>query len=401
MADRIADAPRSLHLLVRALAMFCFVGICFDSTGVLAQSSFYRAPPQDIAGRPGALIRQEPMGLNAPSGASVVRVLYRSTGLHDEPIPVSGAVIIPPGPMPPEGRPIVAWAHPTTGVVPRCAPSMAMFLIQQIQGVREMVERGYIVTATDYPGLGTPETHPYLVGESEARAVLDSVRAARELTGAPARFAVWGHSQGGQAALFTGMMAKSYAPELDLVGVAAAAPATELETLLAEDIDTSGGRNLTAMTLWSWSRVFNAPIDRVVEPYAMAVVERLAGECIESIYDIVRRRAPTRSLEQAFLAQQDFYRTEPWYSLMTKNTPSTLPPHIPVFLAQGGKDGLVRPQVTQSYMKRLCAAGSKVQWFFMPNVNHGFAAHNSASLAVQWMSDRFAGAGPPNDCNSG
>ena len=103
----------------------------------------------------------------------MVRVLYRSTGLHDEPIPVSGAVIIPPGPMPPEGRPIVAWAHPTTGVVPRCAPSMAMFLIQQIQGVREMVQRGYIVAATDYPGLGTPETHPYLVGESEARAVLE------------------------------------------------------------------------------------------------------------------------------------------------------------------------------------------------------------------------------------
>jgi acetyl esterase/lipase len=397
MAGPIADTARGLHRLIRALATFCFVAICFGSTGTLAQSSFYRAPPQDIAGRPGTLIQQEPLGLNAPFGATVVRVLYRSTGLHDESIPVSGAVIIPPGPL--EGRPIVAWAHPTTGVVPRCAPSMAMFLIQQIQGVREMVERGYIVTATDYPGLGTPETHPYLVGESEARAVLDSVRAARELTGAPARFAVWGHSQGGQAALFTGMMAKSYAPELDLVGVAAAAPATELEALLADDIDTSGGRNLTAMTLWSWSRVFNAPIDRVVEPYAMAVVERLAGECIESIYDILRRRAPTRSLEQAFLAQQDFYRTEPWHSLMTKNTPGTLPQYIPVFLAQGGVDGLVRPQVTQNYMKRLCAAGSKVQWFFMPNVNHGFAAHNSASLAVHWMSDRFAGASPPSDCS--
>jgi acetyl esterase/lipase len=401
MAGRIGNATRGFHFIVRALTALCIIGICVSGTGALAQSSFYRAPPQEIAGRPGTLIRQEPLGLKAPFGAAVVRVLYRSTGLHDEPIPVSGAVIIPPGPMPPEGRPIVAWAHPTSGVVPRCAPSLAMLLIQQIQGVREMVQRGYIVTATDYPGLGTPETHPYLVGESEARAVLDSVRAARELTGAPARFAVWGHSQGGQAALFTGIMAKSYAPELDLVGVAAAAPATELEALLAADIDTNGGRNLTAMTLWSWSRIFNAPIDRVVEPYAIPVVDRLAGECIESIYDILRRRGPARLLEQAFLAQKDFYRTEPWYSLMTKNTPGTLPPHIPVFLAQGGADGLVRPQVTQQYMKRLCAGGSKVLCFFMPNVNHGFAARNSASAAVQWMSDRFAGAGPPSDCNSG
>jgi acetyl esterase/lipase len=383
------------------LAMLIIVGLCLDSLSARAQSSFYRAAPQEVAGRPGTLIRQEPLNLSAPFGASVVRVLYRSTGLHDESVPVSGAVIIPPGPMPAEGRPIVAWAHPTTGVVPRCAPSLAMFLIQQIQGVREMVQRGYIVAATDYPGLGTPETHPYLVGESEARAVLDSVRVARELTRAPARFAVWGHSQGGQAALFTGMMAKSYAPELELVGVAAAAPATELATLLADDIDTNGGRNLTAMTLWSWSRIFGAPLDRVVDPNAMPVVDRLAGECIESIYDILRRRGPTRLLEQSFLAEKDFYRTEPWRALMTKNTPGTLPPHIPVFLAQGGADQLVRPQVTQEYMKRLCAAGSKVQWVLMPTVNHGFAARNSASAAVAWMADRFAGAGPPNDCERG
>jgi acetyl esterase/lipase len=196
-------------------------------------------------------------------------------------------------------------------------------------------------------------------------------------------------------------MAKSYAPELDLVGVAVAAPATELTTLLADDIDTNGGRNLTAMTLWSWSRVFNAPIDHVVDPAATPVVDRLAGECIESIYDILRRRGPTRLLEQSFLSEKDFYQTEPWRALMTKNTPGTLPPHIPVFLAQGGADELVRPQVTQSYMKRLCAAGSKVQWFLMPAVNHGFAARDSASAAVAWMADRFTGADPPSDCDRG
>jgi acetyl esterase/lipase len=155
------------------------------------------------------------------------------------------------------------------------------------------------------------------------------------------------------------------------------------------------------MTLWSWSRIFEAPIDRVVEPAAMPVVDRLAGECIESIYDMLRRRGPTRLLEQSFLAEKDFYRIEPWRELMTKNTPGTLPPHIPVFLAQGGADQLVRPQVTHDYMKRLCAAGSKVQWFFMPTVNHGFAARNSALAAVAWMADRFAGTGTPNDCGTG
>jgi hypothetical protein len=165
------------------------------------------------------------MLLPAPFGAAAFRVLYRSTGLYDEPIAVSGVVVIPSGPAPANGRPIVAWTHPTTGVVPRCAPSPALFVFQQIQGLREMIDRGYVVAATDYPGLGTPQTHSYLVGVSEARAVFDSVRAARTISGAQNHFAVWGHSQGGQAALFTGLIASTYAPDLNLTGVAAAEPA--------------------------------------------------------------------------------------------------------------------------------------------------------------------------------
>ena len=89
------------------------------------------------------------------------------------------------------------------------------------------------------------------MGESEARAVIDSVRAARSFPGLEnsSRFVVWGHSQGGQAALFTGMIAKRYAPELQLMRVAAAAPATDLPTLMSDDLDTSGSRNLTAMSM--------------------------------------------------------------------------------------------------------------------------------------------------------
>jgi acetyl esterase/lipase len=386
--------------LVLILVGVVVTGFCLLSTVARAQTPFYQASPQEIAGSPGTLIRQEPLGLPAPFGASVVRVLYRSQGLQGESISVSGIIVVPSGPAPPEGRPIVAWAHPTTGVVPRCAPSLAMFLIQQIQGVREMTRRGYIVAATDYPGLGTPETHPYLVGVSEARAVLDSVRVARTLTGAPNRFAVWGHSQGGQAALFTGLIAKTYAPELDLVGVAAAAPATDLGNLLAQDIDSNGGRNLTAMTLWSWSRVFAAPIDHVVDSAAVPTVNRLADECIESIYDILRRRGPTHALQQTFLSVKDFYNTEPWRSLMANNTPGALPSSLPVFLAQGGADDLVRPEVTRNYMNKLCRAGSKVQMNFIPAAGHGLIASDSALAAVQWMADRFDRRQAPSDCGS-
>ena len=137
-----------------------------------AEPEFYQASDQTVPGRPGTLIRQEPVR-GAPLGAKAYRVLYRSTGLRGEPIAVSGVVIVPPGPAPAGGRPIVAWAHPTTGIVPHCAPSLAIFGLQQIQGLRDMIRRGFVVAATDYPGLGAPGPHPYLVGVSEGRAVLE------------------------------------------------------------------------------------------------------------------------------------------------------------------------------------------------------------------------------------
>jgi pimeloyl-ACP methyl ester carboxylesterase len=380
-------------------ALFCAAAFGLSPGVAHAQTPFYRASAQEIAGPPGTIIRSEPM-LFAPAGAQAYRVLYRSTGLSGESIAVSGVIVVPPGPAPAGGRPIVAWAHPTTGVVPHCAPSLAIFVFQQMAGLRQLIEQGAIVAATDYPGLGTAGPHPYLVGDSEARAVIDSVRAARNISGVDGGkdFAVWGHSQGGQASLYTGLIARAYAPELHLVGVAAAAPATSLVTLMGDDFKTSGGKNLTAMTLWSWSRVFGAPIDKVVVPEAMPAVDRLANECIESVFDILARRRTERPLDQHFLSVPNIATVEPWRTLAARNTPGPLPSTIPLFLAQGTTDDLVRPEVTRAYMERQCKAGGKVTMMWVPGVGHGLVAHDSANAAVAWMMNRFGGQPAPSDC---
>jgi acetyl esterase/lipase len=384
---------------VRLNLVFGFLCMLATADVALAQPAFYRAPASEAAGAPGTLVRQETID-GAPLGATTYRVLYRSTGLNNKPILVSGVVIVPPGDPPPGGRPIVAWAHPTSGIVPRCAPSLAIFLFEQIQGLRSFVRDGYVVAATDYPGLGTEGPHPYLVGISEARAVIDSVRVAAQLPGAGDgnKFVVWGHSQGGHAALFTGIIAKDYAPELDLLGVAAAAPATDLTTLMNEDIDTVGGKNITAMTLWSWQRVFDAKMTRIVDPRALPAIDQLATECIEGPFDIRMRQRTEQPLEQYFLTTKHPSDLEPWHTLLAQNSPGTLPPAIPVFLAQGTDDVIIRPDVTRDYAARLCGAGSKVRLLTMPNIGHGRAAQASTEALLGWASERFAGTPPPDDC---
>lgn len=363
-----------------------------------AQLPFYIPLPGELAGQPGTLIRQEPV-LGAPLGATATRILYRSRGLKGEPIAASGIAIAPVGPPPPGGRPVVVWAHPTTGVVPKCAPSLSLSFFHKVQGLLPMLERGYVVVAPDYPGLGTAGPHPYLIGESEARAVLDAARAVARLpVGAGNRFVVWGHSQGGHAALYTGLLAHLYAPELQLVGVAAAAPATELGTLLRDDFKTAVGKILTAMTLWSWSRVFDAPIQDVVLSDEMPTASRLGEQCIETPFENLTAAMIEIPLQKKFLAVPDITRVEPWRSIMLRNTPGPLRRGLPLLMIQGSADTIVEPAVTEAYVERQCKAGGPVRFMLMPGIGHDPIARDMAPAAVQWMADRFAGAPPPDDC---
>jgi acetyl esterase/lipase len=349
---------------------------------------------------PGALLRIWPLEGGAPNEAKAYRILYRSVGLNGKPIAVTGAVMFPAGEAPRGSRNVIAWAHPTSGVVTRCAPSLMPDLAGSIQGLAAMLDAQHVVVATDYVGLGTNDTHPYLVGISAARAVIDSVRAARHLkdSGAGPRFAVWGHSQGGHAALYTGEHVRTYAPELELVGVAAAAPATYLVDLFEADRNTSSGRSLTAMALLSWSRFFKLPLDDIVEPGAYGAFRRLASDCIETIDDFLKEGRDEKKLEKHAFLKADPTTLPAWRGIMDRNTPGRSPSAAPIFLAQGTADQVVRPHITQKFKRAACAHGTRVKLHLMKGVSHMFAGRDSADAAVRWMAERFNRKPPPNDC---
>ena len=65
---------------------------------------------------------------------------------------------------------------------------------------------GWVVIATDYSFAEKGGPHPYLIGEGEARATLDSVRSARQMSELTLdkRMVVWGYSQGGARSTLDG-----------------------------------------------------------------------------------------------------------------------------------------------------------------------------------------------------
>lgn len=382
-------APLVLGMVVLGIASLC-------ATTAQAAPTLY---PREISrASPGTILRIWPLDGGVRPGYKGYRILYRSTGVRGTPVAVTGAVMFPAeaasGP-----REVVAWAHPTTGVVSKCAPTLLPDLAGSVQGIDRLADRKYVIVATDYVGLGTQDHHPYLVGDAAAYAVLDSIRAVRQLKDARAghRFAVWGHSQGGHSALFTAAAQPTYAPELNLVGVAAAAPATDLLALFAADRQTASGRSLTSMALLSWSRVFGLPIGAFVEDRARPQFENLAGDCIETLEDFFKEDRDEKALERKFL-RVDPLDDQQVRSIMTSNSPGTLQSGMPVFLAQGTADDLVRPHITRAYMDRICAGGAKVQLHTMNGGSHMFAGRDSAFAAVEWMAARFSGHAPPDDC---
>jgi pimeloyl-ACP methyl ester carboxylesterase len=272
-------------------------------------------------------------------------------------------------------------------------------MFDEIPGLDDMLARGYVIAATDYPGLGTAGVHPYMIGESEGRAVLDMVRAAVAMPepGAAARFVVWGHSQGGHAALYAGELAHRYAPDLTLLGVAAAAPATYLAPLFEADINSTDGRMLAAYALWSWSAIYRVPLETVLRPQAFPAVRKVANDCIEAINQALGALMAERPLQKVFL-KGDLTKIEPWRTFIARNTPGHAPGGVPYFLAQGTADQIVRPAITARFMQALCRQGAPVRFVSLPGASHTAVARASARAAVAWMADRFAGTLPPDNC---
>ena len=162
---------------------------------------------------------------------------------------VSGVLVAPDGPAPAGGRPVVTWAHGTTGTADICAPSKAKDVASTLPDIAEFVRDGYVVVATDYEGLGTPGLHPYLVGESEGRGVLDAgtLLATSPDAHADANVAIYGYSQGGHAVLFAGQIAPTYAPDLHIVGDVAGAPVGDLKLLLPVATSVAAYRGFAIM----------------------------------------------------------------------------------------------------------------------------------------------------------
>lgn len=345
---------------------------------------------------PGQLLRSERLGL-APPGATAWRVVYATTDRSGSLVPASGIVVQPADLPPAEGRVVVSWAHPTTGAAQRCAPSVGIDPFALVEGAGDLLREGYAVVATDYPGMGVPGASSYLIGETEGHSVLDIVRAAHRLLGSDVsdRTLLWGHSQGGQAALFAAADAASYAPELKVEAVAVAAPAAALGTLLKDDIDDISGVSIGAYAFTAFADDYDVGLGTILTPAAQAEVRRMSELCLFGQNDELHRLG--QPLIGNFLAA-DPTATPPWGAMLAENSAGMTPLPVPLFVAQGENDELVRPASTAELVARQCAGGVAVTSLRIPGTGHGEVAFRALPELLPWLRAVVAGAPPTSTC---
>lgn len=392
---------RRLRLAVAALAPA--VALLTAASAAQAQPNGTQAPTTTVsndpypvpsplpAGKPGALISSDKLTL--PVSGSSYRVLYHSKAVDGRDIAVSGVVFVPPGTPPKGGWPLVSFAHGTTGIADKCAPSRNIGMTEQSVATLFAVQ-GWAIAQTDYEGLGTPGRHPYVVGVSEGRGVLDIARAAQKIPGAKIgpRVVVWGHSQGGHAALFAGELAPTYAPDLKVLGVVAGAPPSGLRALV-DRLATSKFRGYVFMVAAGFKAAYpDLDLNAVLTPPAVQRLGIVDTACTDAVFKAFE------TTPYADLVKPAGLDSGAWAAKTALNEPGTKKIAAPVLIVHGDKDEQIPVDTSATLQQRMCKLGTSVERRVYAGQDHRGAALASISDVMVWMADRLAGKKAVANC---
>ncbi|GAA5096690.1 hypothetical protein GCM10025760_30310 [Microbacterium yannicii] len=392
----LAAGRYALSALLIALAAGGWWANSWFEDGAQVVDAFYD-PPAVVPYEHGRLIRIDDFSGQKPPGADVRRILYTTRDANGQPA-VASALVIVPHEAPPGPRPVVSWNHGTTGVARGCAPSLrdASATKWAIPGLDEAVARGWVVVASDYAGQGAPGVFPYLIGRGEARSSLDAILAAGEIDGLnlSRRTVVWGHSQGGHAALWTSQIAGDYAPDIDVRGTALLAPAGQpLE--LAEEL-TSGDANALLSILISWVLVPYADtyddidLTDYIAPGSEAIVREMTQRCPTEPGVMVSVATALGVSEDRPLFVGDLTAGALGRRL-EDNTP-TGPWDQPILIAWGDEDEVIPAHLQHEFVQRLCAEGNQVRVLEYRGYDHLrtlLPGSHFIPVLISWTDARF------------
>lgn len=334
-----------------------------------------------------------------PSGSLAARVTYGSTnGDTGQPTVVSATVFAPPGLAPPDGWPVVAYGHPTTGIDAPCAPSLSGTLLGQLGVVDVFLRLGYAVAFSDYEGLGAPGVHPYLDSRTAGLNVIDSVRALRAtFDGVSPKWAALGMSQGASAVWAADEQAETYAPELDLVGAVALAPPADVSGM----VDKAMKGELSPAQLPPFQLILSS-LARVRPDFDVDAFRRGSAAVnwdVLSSCDPARANARLAALDElqpTELAPATREAADQLRSVLKQRALPQRESSAPLSVVFGSVDDLIDAAWTNDAITRGCEMGDSIRAQEQAGKGHGDL---DMTGQVDWLAQRFRGPAEEDGCS--
>ncbi|WP_374332874.1 lipase family protein [Aestuariivirga sp.] len=406
----------------------------------VALAPFYQnAATLKAEGPLGTVLAREEVATAIPD-AQAWRIVYVSSDVRGKPTLSSALVIAPKGAAPAGGRPILAWAHGTTGTAQSCGPSQVndpaqdlneYFLVGGtswtdfgVPAATQFIAKGYVLVATDYQGLGAGGgAHQYTVAATQGRDVINAVRAAGSmgLSGGAKKAAVYGWSQGGGATIAAASLGDYTAQTgtafdgVSFVGFVAMAPfdiavamppgasgADGAQKAMATLVSQFGGNVFNfahlAMNLWAMPQAFpELKLGDVFTDEGVKVLDEVfSKKCMHAGADTISFAYPGTFMSLMKTAPDN---AEAWGKAMIEGSVEPKPPVAPVAIYFGDKDTTLPPIMGKLYQAQMCALGANVSRTQLPGEQNHFTTPPMAEqFYVPWIEDRFAGKPLENGC---
>ncbi|HWE89911.1 MAG TPA: lipase family protein [Pseudonocardiaceae bacterium] len=363
--------------------------------------SFYTPPSPLPTGNPGDIIRWRPATAGPTSFQGTVNawnVMYLSTDANGKPDAVTGTVLTPKNGTP-ASEPIIGFAPGTQGMAFQCAPSkyLARDGFYEQPALDDFINNGYAVAITDYEGYQQTPKATYITGKSEGPALIDAVRAAQNLSqaslSATAKVIFRGYSQGGGAAMWAGQLQPTYAPQLNLVGVAGGGvPADLVSVSLA--LNNAKGFGFLMAALIGLDNAYNLGLNNDLNSAGQAAVKELTTN--DCLYELITNFAGKNI--------NTYFSTNPLGSAAFSTAYSTnklgsTPPKVPVYDYGGTNDQFVAYPQQLTLAHTYCSAGVNLTWKDYPSDHIGLIYNGNAD-ALAWIKGVLAGQTPASNCSS-
>jgi Secretory lipase len=399
---------------VRLLAMILAVGVataslagCSNSEPDTQQAARSAEPQVEISPDAkrlrGSVVDSEavqsPSAPLADIGSTQLKVVYRSvSGVDGGERDVSGTVVVPAGPPPPDGWPIIAYGHGVTGIGNGCGPSGYPDLLGYDLVVASLVSLGFVVTLPDYEGLGRAGTHPFLEPRTAAFNMIDSVRAARALV--PSTSTKWfavGISQGGQASWAANEYAAEYGEGLDFLGSASMAPVVDVSKFatLAESGWLSREQQVLLPMLVHGLRATHDDLNP--DDYLHGALAQNTDAWLACAGPLLAQRSEAAAqLREADSQPVSEAAADKLEQILSDYALPQRPASGPMLVITGADDQTIRAPWVRSAVEKACGMGDVVEFIVRPGEGHGNL--NGGPRLSQWLTERLKGTPPVDTC---